>query len=116
MKTLVFTIVPVLLSTTIYNISSIIDQTIFKNIAVAQAYSAGEISEWWGVYTGQFKVLINVPISIASAMAASAVPTLTKAYKAGDMKLCRRQIHSATRFTMLIAFPCAFGLRTRHRR
>ncbi|MEE3480667.1 MAG: polysaccharide biosynthesis protein [Lachnospiraceae bacterium] len=110
MKTLVFTIVPVLLSTTIYNVSSIIDQTIFKNIAVAQAYEAGTISEWWGVYTGQFKVLINVPISIASAMAASAVPTLTKAYKAGDMKLCRRQIHSATRFTMLIAFPCAFGL------
>lgn len=110
MKTLIFTIVPVLLSTTIYNISSIIDQTIFKNIAVAQAYTASEISEWWGVYTGQFKVLINVPISIASAMAASAVPTLTRAYKAEDMKLCRRQIHSATRFTMLIAFPCAFGL------
>lgn len=109
-KILFFTIVPVLLSTTIYNISSIIDQTIFKNIVTVQGYKANTISEWWGVYTGQFKVLINVPISIASAMASSAVPSLTAAFHAGDMKKVRRQINSATRFIMLIAFPCTVGL------
>ena len=33
MKILVITIIPVLLSSTIYNISGIIDQGLFKNIA-----------------------------------------------------------------------------------
>ena len=36
MKILIITIVPVLLSTTVYNISSIIDQSIFKNVALLQ--------------------------------------------------------------------------------
>lgn len=110
MKVLFFTIVPVLLSTTIYNISSIVDQTIFKNIVTSQGYKAKTISEWWGVYTGQFKVLINVPISIASAMASSVVPTLTASFKNGKIKRVRRQINQATRFIMLIAFPCTVGL------
>ena len=49
MKILVITIFPVLLSTTIYNISGIIDQGIFKNIATLQNYSVSEIEVWWGL-------------------------------------------------------------------
>ena len=70
-KILVITIVPVLLSTTIYNCNAILDQAIFKNIANIQGYSANEISEWNGIYTGKYKTLINVPISIASSLAGS---------------------------------------------
>ena len=110
MGILVMTIVPVLLSTTVYNISSIIDNGIFKNIAHIQGYSGKEIGEWWGVFTGQYKVLTNVPISIASAMAASCVPTLTKAFHSNDNKLVQKQIGMATRFVMVIAFPCAIGM------
>ena len=89
MKILVITVIPVLLSTTIYNISGIIDQ---------------------GVYTGKYKLLINVPISIASAMAASFVPVLTGAYHRDDMEAVRGQINLSTRFIMVVAFPCAVGL------
>ena len=109
-KILVLTIVPVLLSTTLFNISAIIDQGVFKNIANAQGYSPTQISEWWGVFSGQYKVLINVPISIASSIAASAVPALTMAYERRDRKTLRSQIHSAYRFIMIFAFPCTVGL------
>ena len=109
-KILIMTIIPVLLSTTLYNISSILDQGIFKNIVTLQGYDTKQISEWWGVYTGQYKVLINVPISIASALAASSVPTLTAAYQRQDKRQVRSQIHSATRFIMIIAFPCTIGI------
>lgn len=107
---LIMTIIPVLLSTTIYNISSIVDNGIFKNIAHLQGYKKIEIEEWWGVFTGQYKVLINVPISIASAMAASCVPNLTAAYRKHDKESVRFQIYSSTRFIMAIAFPCTVGL------
>lgn len=107
---LVMTIIPVLLSTTLYNISGIVDQGIFKNIALAQGYEAKQISEWWGVFTGQYKVLTNVPISIASAIAASSVPSLTAAFHRHEVMSVRRQISLATRFIMLIAFPCAVGI------
>ncbi len=110
MKILFMTIIPVLLSTTVYNISSIVDQGIYKNVANLQGYSVKEISEAWGVFTGQYKVLINVPISIASAMAASCVPSLTAAFHGGERNRVKTQIHSATRFIMVIAFPCTVGM------
>ena len=108
--TLIITIIPVLLSTTIYNCNTLVDMAVFKNIANAQGYSALEISTWNGVYTGRYKTLINVPISIASALAASSVPALTAAYTKKNMDEVRSQINSAIRFIMLISIPCAVGM------
>ena len=110
MKILVITIIPVLLSTTIYNISGILDMGVFKNIAKIQGYTSDQIDVWWGVFSGKYKVLINVPISIASAMAASSVPTLTKSFAEGNMNGVRSQINAAMRFVMVIAVPCCVGL------
>lgn len=70
-----------------------------------KAIPAKQISEWWGVYSGQFIVLTNVPISIASSLAASSVPSLSTAYHAKDFDTVNRQISLATRFIMVIAIP-----------
>ena len=83
---------------------------IFKQVALLQGYTQNDIDVWWGVYTGKYKLLINVPISIASAMAASFVPVLTGAYHRDDMEAVRGQINLSTRFIMVVAFPCAVGL------
>ena len=107
---LIMTIIPVLLSTTVYNISSIIDQGFFKNIATIQGYDADTISKYWGVFVGKYKVLINVPLAIASSMAASTVPSRTAAFHSNDSELVKKQINMANRFVMVIAFPCAIGL------
>lgn len=109
-KLLVITIIPVLLGTTIYNCNGLIDRGIFKNIAFYQGYSADQISEWYGIYSGKYKTLINVPISIASALAASSVPALTAVYVNGKIEDVRKQINTAIRFIMVIAFPCAVGM------
>lgn len=109
-KLLVITIIPVLLSTTIYNCNGLIDRGVFKNIALYQGYSANEISSWYGIYSGKYKTLINVPISIASALAASSVPALTAVFTTGRIEEVRRQINTAIRFIMVIAFPCAVGM------
>lgn len=110
MKILIATIIPVLLSTTVYNISASIDQGIFKNIAALQGYLPDKTDAWYGVFTGKYRLLINVPISIASAMVASAVPKLTSSYAQGDLESVRHQIQASTRFIMVIAFPCTVGL------
>ena len=95
MRILIMTIVPVLLSTTIYNISSVIDQGIYKNVALLQGSTNRQMDELWGIFSGKYKVLINVPISIASAMAASCVPSLAAAYAKKDAKLVRSRINSS---------------------
>ncbi len=109
-RVLVSTIIPVLMSTAIYNCNTLVDMAIFKNIANSQGYSATEISVWNGVYTGRYRTLINVPISIASALAASSVPALTAAYTKKNLQEVHLQINSAIRFIMMIAIPCAVGM------
>ena len=107
---LIGTIVPVLMSTTIYNMVSIVDQWLFKNIATIQGYSAADVSEWWGIFSGKYRVLTNVPISISTALAASCVPALAAAFAQKDEKQVRSKIGMSMRFIMVVAMPCTAGI------
>lgn len=110
MGMLVATIIPVLLSSTIYNCNAIIDEAVFKNLAVYQGYAESEYGVWNGIFAGKYQTLINIPISIAGALAASSVPALTAAYAAKKRGEAKRQMATATRFVMVIALPCMVGM------
>ncbi len=107
---LIWTVVPVLLSTTLYNLSAIVDQAIFKNVATLQGYTAGQIHTFWGVFGGKYRVLINVPISISSAVVSASVPAVTASFANHDMDGVSQKIGNAIHYSMVIAFPCAIGL------
>lgn len=107
---LIITIIPVLLSTTIYNITSFLDMGTFKHIAALQGYQAKEYSTMWGIYVGEYKVLVNVPIAIASSVSASSVPSLSTAFAAKDIPQVKRKVAYSIRFIMVIAIPCAVGM------
>ena len=110
LKVVVLTVVPVLLSTTIYNISSIVNQFLFKNIAIYQNYSPDDLNIWWGVFTGKYKLLTNVPIAISSALASSSVPSLAAAFAQKQIDILKGRIALAIKFTMMIAIPCCVGI------
>ncbi len=107
---LILTILPVLLSTTIYNITSFLDTSVFKQIAAAQGYKANDYSTMWGIYVGEYKVMVNVPIAIASSVATSSVPSLSTAFAAKDIPQVKRKVAYSIRFIMIIAIPCAVGM------
>ena len=107
---LIVTILPVILSTAVYNISGIIDQGIFKHLMAYKNYESMAIDELWGIYSGEYKLLTNVPIAVASAMASSTIPALTRARVARDRREMRKKTENAIRFVMVICIPCAVGL------
>ncbi len=109
-KILLLTIFPILISTTLYNLVSIVDQGLFKNLAIMQGNAADSVSLWWGVYSGYYRVLINVPIAISTAIATSMVPALASAFARKDHEQVRHRIGLAMRFIMIIAMPCAVGM------
>lgn len=109
-RVLIMTIIPVLLSTTIYNITSFLDMGVFKHIAALQGYKAQDYSTMWGVYVGEYKVLVNVPIAIASSISASSVPSISTAFAAKDISHVKRKVAYSIRFIMVIAIPCAVGM------
>ena len=108
-KILILTIVPVVLSTTVYHISGILEQYIYAHVMVSKGLEDAKTAIW-GIYTGKYKVLINVPIALANAMSASVVPTLTAAMAREDYRRAKEKIAMVIRVTMIVTIPCAVGL------
>ena len=96
------TIVPIILSTAVYNSSVFIDQTIFSNIMSSKGVE--NYTELFGVFTGKYRTLVNVPVSIASALAASTMPSLTAAVASGDRRLANKKIN----ISLLLISPKKF--------
>lgn len=111
-KILIATIVPIVLSTLIYNISSVLDQGVFNVVLKGQGYSEQQYGVIWGIYVGKFRVLMNVALCLASSIGPAIVPSMAE-YDLRDKKSRRivgGKVGMAIRFTMLFSIPCAFGL------
>ena len=104
MKAIVMTIIPVLISSTIYQVSSIIDQGIFAQ------YVGGDYKSIWGAYSGKYTLLIHVPTAIASALGSSVIPTLAAAIQRGSRTEIVSKSAISVRFNMIIAIPATVGL------
>lgn len=109
---LIFTILPVVLSTVTYNISTVLDQGIFNHVLAAQGFEEQQYVAIFGIYTGKFRVLMNVPLSIASCLAPSVVPSLSAAMAEGNYRDAKMKVRDSTRYTMTLTIPCAVGLAT----
>lgn len=107
---LIATILPIILSTLIYNISNVVDQGIFNAILKGQGYSEGQYATIWGIYAGKFRVLMNVPLAIASCLGPAVVPSLTAAMANRNKKEAMGKVSMSIRFTMLFTIPCALGM------
>ncbi|MGN0416443.1 MULTISPECIES: putative polysaccharide biosynthesis protein [Anaerostipes] len=110
LKILLLTITPVIFSTAIYNCSATIDQTIFSNIMAGKGMVPKTVSSVYGIFAGQYNVLINVPVAMASALSNAIVPNVSGAYALGKTDKMNDSIQMAIKVTMMIAIPCAVGL------
>ena len=109
-KAILWTIIPVVLSTVIYNIITVLDQGIFNAVLSGQGFSEKQYTTIWGVYVGKFRVLMNVPLALASCLAPSVVPSLTKAMVDHDFKDASLKVRNTIRYTMVLTIPCAVGM------
>ena len=109
LKALLFTAIPVVFSTAVYNINQIIDLTIFNHVMEAQGYVEKEYMALQGIYTGKYDTLINVPMAIANALGTSVVPSLTAVVTNGTRKQVHSKINQTLRITMVVAIPSCIG-------
>lgn len=107
---LLITILPIVLSTLIYNISNVLDQGIFNAVLKNQGYTEDQYATIWGIYVGKFRVLMNVPLSIASCLGPAVVPSLTAAVAQRNKKEAMSKVASSIRYTMILTIPCALGM------
>lgn len=110
LKIMFFTTVPILLSTTINNVSILCDNYIVGNVLDAQGYKESEIATLWGIFSNKYKTFITLPVSVASSMAVSTMPSMSAAIAVNDRNTALSKIGSSIRFIYIFSAPCAVGV------
>lgn len=106
---LLFTMLPILFSSTVYNISSVLDDFLYSSIMTGLGSKTKQIVLEWGIF-GEYHVLFNIPVALANALSSSLIPVLTMAVASHDRKKTLSQIRVSVRFTLLIAVSCSIGM------
>jgi len=102
------TMLPILISSTVYNVSSVIDDSIFGNVMTYLGKEEDIVSSW-GVF-GEYHILFNIPVALANALSSSLIPSLTRAVAEHNRRDTVSKVRYSVRFTMLIAIPSTIGL------
>lgn len=109
---MIFTIVtPFILSTFIYNCSTVVNMSIYYGVMIDYKKIDTIIAHIdYGIFATQAVSVVNIPIAIASAMSSATIPGVSTSYVRKEYKKTRQQVSKAIRMTMLIAIPASVGL------
>ena len=108
-KTIIITMVPIILSQTFYQISAFIDDVMFSNIMVGRDITKS-ISMDLGNFSSSYSLLIGIPQGVASAMSASMLPSVVASFTDRDYDSIYDKITKTLKTNMFIAVPSFVGL------
>lgn len=109
-RIIAITVIPIILSQTVYQLSGIVDLALFSSIMDIKGAGAEMVSTMQGIYSTKYRLLVNVPVAVSTAIASSMIPSLVGSYASGDEESVRSKVSVAVKFNMIIAFPSAMGL------
>ncbi len=108
-RAVMFTVFPILAASALFNVNIVVEQVIFKHMMAGVAPQE-QIALWWGVFSGKFKTLVNLPVAVAVAIGTACIPSITASFEREDDQAVAEKTELAIRYSMLIAFPAAFAL------
>ena len=109
---MIFTIVtPFILSTFIYNCSTVVNMNIYYDILIEYKKVDSVTAHIdYGIFSTQAISVVNIPIAIASAMSSATIPGVSTTFVRKEYKKTKEQVSKAIRMTMMIAIPASVGL------
>ena len=111
MRETILVITPFILSSFILNLTTSVNQTIFMKIMIGmRGWEEVMTTTLYGLFSNKAVVITNIPISIATAVAAAILPNISTSFAQGNIKETRKRSVNAIRMTLIIAVPCAVGL------
>ena len=109
-KSIVFTMIPVIISQSIYTFGYTVDDFLFGNIQALKGMEETVATELQGVFNTQYNQMINLPTAVATAMASATLPSVVASFTVGDHNRVKEKIDSVLKINMLIAIPSFIGL------
>ncbi|WZL83090.1 polysaccharide biosynthesis protein [Vallitaleaceae bacterium 9-2] len=109
-KLLLMTSIPMVIGTSTFHLTNLIDTIMFNKALAFHGYIPDQIAMLYGILEGKYKIIITLPVSIASAMATASIPSVTSSLVRGDSKLLAKKIDLSIRSVLMITFPSMIGI------
>lgn len=110
-KTILCIVTPFLLSTFIYNCSTVINMTIYQNVMMnVKGLSETITITLYGIFAYKAVTVANIPIALSSAMSSAMIPSVASSFIKGETDKTKKQVDKALNVTMLISIPASLGL------
>ena len=109
-KAIVLTVIPVIISQSIYTLGYTLDDLIYGNLMVLKGTDQTAATIQQGVFNTQYNQMINLPTAIATAMASATLPSIVASRARGEDENVKRKTDAVIKVNMLIAIPSAAGL------
>lgn len=103
-------VTPIIIATCIYNLVTTIDMYIYYFAMDFSGMSTVDATINYGIYSGKYVVLQNVPVALASAMSTASIPAISSAWALKDRKNTIKHIKSGINITMLVLIPASVGM------
>ena len=110
LKQIFFIVTPIIIASFVYNITTTVDMKIFYGILNTKHVDTVYSANMYGIFSGQYTVLINLPVSIASAVGTALIPSISAEYTKGDKRSAEKVFNQSLSMTMLVTIPCAVGM------
>lgn len=107
---LFLTLTPIILSQFVYQLSGSVDNSMFGQIMDKKGLDETQRATLLGIYGGEYRLLSNVPVAIASSLGASMIPSIVHSRTQHKLREVKYKIYMTVKFNMLIAIPCAVGM------
>lgn len=109
-RPLLWTVVPMLLSQTVYQMGATVDDLLFGRAMEAKGVSDAVAASLQGVYNSQYNQLTTLPVAVTTAMAASLLPGIALYWSQGRKLEAMQKARTVIRLNMALAIPAAVGL------
>ncbi len=108
-KEMLFLLIPIILATSVMNIKSVIDSSLFMKLMHIKGYG-DEARIMRGIYQGKFVLLTTLPIAIGNALGTASVPSITRSITLNDREQVRHKITMQYKMILMIELPAAVGM------
>ena len=101
---------PIIAGTAVFSITNLIDMTMVMRILVNTGFTQNEAEVLYGQLSGKFVTLTTLPVTISTAIATAALPSIAASVKLKEKKQVRRKMALTYRVSMIISVPAAVGI------
>jgi stage V sporulation protein B len=109
-KIILATVTPIVIASVVYNVLTPVDMKIFYKVMAAKGAAEIDTAKLYGIYSGQYTVLTNLPLAIAASVGIALIPSISAAYTKGDKDKSKNLMDQAIGLTMMVIIPCAVGM------